>query len=143
MSYTWGDESHRRYVLVNDQRFSVTSNIWAALHYLRPTSETRCLWVDAICINQNVTEKNFMVSQMHVIYHNPKRVIAWLGDSTLKSEKAFRFLAQYMSEGPPLGDDQKGLQAVVENSKPMRNVDLSTWDALETFSDDLGGIELG
>ncbi|MCJ1398734.1 hypothetical protein MMC11_001935 [Xylographa trunciseda] len=131
LSYTWGDDSHRRYILVNDQRFSVTSNLWAALRYLRHTSETRCLWVDAICINQqNITEKNFMVSQMHVIYHNSKRVIAWLGDPTMKSEHAFRFLAKYMSEGPPLGDDQKGWQAVVENSPPMRNVDLSTWDAL-------------
>lgn len=131
LSYTWGDESHRRYISVNDQRFSVTSNLWTALRYLRHTSETRCLWVDAICINQkNVKEKNFMVSQMHLIYHNSKRVIAWLGDSTLKSEQAFRFLAKYMSEGPPLGDDQEGWQAVVENSKPMRNVDLSTWDAL-------------
>lgn len=131
LSYTWGDESHRRYISVNDQRFSVTSNLWAALRYLRHTSETRCLWVVAICINQsNVTEKNFMVTQMHIIYHNSKRVIAWLGDPTLKSMKAFRFLAKYISEGPPLGEDQKGWQAVVENSKPMRNVDLSTWDAL-------------
>lgn len=75
-----------------------------------------------------------MVLQMHVIYHKSKRVIAWLGDPTLKSEQAFRFLAKYMSEGPPLGDDQEGWQAVVENSKPMRNVDLSTWDAfLDVF----------
>ena len=130
LSYTWGDESHRRYISVNDQRFSVTSNLWAALRYLRHTSETRHLWVDAICINQrNVTEKNFMVSQMHVIYHNSKRVIAWLGDPTLKSEQAFRFLTKYMSEGPQMGEDQEGWQAVVQNSKPMRNVDLSTWDA--------------
>lgn len=130
LSYTWGDESHRRFISVNDQRFSVTSNLWAALRYLRHTSETRCLWVDAVCINQqNVIEKNFMVSQMHVIYHNSKRVIAWLGDPTLKSEQAFKFLARYMSEGPPLGDDQEGWQDVFENSKPMRNVDLSTWDA--------------
>ena len=131
LSYTWGDESHRRYISVNDQRFSVTSNLWAALRYLRHTSETRSLWVDAICINQeDVKEKNFMVSQMHVIYHNSKRVIAWLGDPSLKSERAFRFLAEYMGEGPSLGDDQEGWQAVVENSKPMHNVDLSTWDAL-------------
>ena len=136
LSYTWGGESHRRYISVNEQRFSVTSNLWAALHYLRHTSEIRCLWVDAICINQrNVMEKNFMVSQMHVIYHNSKRVIVWLGDPTLKSEQAFHFLARYMSEGPPLGDDQEGWQAVVENSKPMRNVDLSTWD---TFLDIFG-----
>ena len=131
LSYTWGDESHRRYIGVNGQRFSVTSNLWTALRYLRHPSENRCLWVDAICINQkNISEKNFMVSQMHIIYHNSKRVIAWLGDPTLKSEQAFRSLARYMSEGPLMGDDQTGWQAVVENSKPMRNVDLSTWDAL-------------
>ena len=130
LSYTWGDESHRRYITVNDQRFSVTSNLWAALRYLRRASETRYLWVDAICINQrNVTDKDYMVSQMHVIYHNSKRVIAWLGDPTLKSEEAFQFLTKYMSEGPQMGEDQEGWQAVVENSKPMRNVDLSTLDA--------------
>ena len=70
-----------------------------------------------------------MVSQMHVIYHNSKRAVAWLGDPTVQSEQAFRFLAKYMSEGPPLGDDQEGWQAVVENSKPM-HVNLSTWEAL-------------
>lgn len=106
LSYTWGDESHRRYITVNDQRFSVTSNLWAALRYLRRASETRCLWVDAICINRrNITGKDYMVSQMHVIYHNSKRVLAWLGDPTLKSEQAFRFLAKYMSEGPQMGED--------------------------------------
>jgi hypothetical protein len=131
LSYTWGDESHRRYINVNGQRFSVTSNLWSALRYLRHTSNTRCLWVDAICINQqNITERSFMVSQMHVIYHNSKRVIAWLGDPTLQSEQAFRFLAEYMSEGPQMGEDQEGWKDVVENSKPMRNVDLSTWEAL-------------
>jgi hypothetical protein len=134
LSYTWGDESHRRYISVNGQRFSITSNLWAALRYLRHTSETRCLWVDAICIDQqNVMERNFMVSQMHVIYHNSKRVIAWLGDPTVHSEQAFRFLAKYMSEGPPLGDEQEGWQAVVENSKPM-HISLSTWeDLLDIF----------
>lgn len=134
LSYTWGDESHRRYIIVNGLRFSITSNLWAALRYLRHTSETRCLWVDAICINQqNVIERNFMVSQMHVIYHNSKRVIAWLGDPTVQSEQAFHFLAKYMSEGPPLGDDQEGWQAIVENSKPM-HVSLSTWEGfLDVF----------
>ena len=129
LSCTWGDESHRRYITVNDQRFSITSNLWAALRYLRRALETKCLWVDAICINQRNSTEDYMVSQMHVIYHNSKRVIAWLGDPTLKSEQAFRFLAKYMSEGPQMGENQEGLQAVVENSKPMRNVDLSTWDA--------------
>ena len=31
-----------------------------------------------------------------------------------------------MSEGSQMGEDQEGWQAVVQNSKPMRNVDLST-----------------
>jgi hypothetical protein len=130
LSYTWGDESHRRYISVNGQRFSITSNLWSALRYLRHTSETRVLWVDAVCINQqNGIERNFMVSQMHVIYHNSKGVVAWLGEPTVQSEQAFRFLAKYMSEGPPMGDNQEGWQAIVENSQPM-HVDLSTWEAL-------------
>lgn len=70
-----------------------------------------------------------MVSQMHVIYHNSQRVVAWLGDPTVQSEQAFRFLAKYMSEGPPMGDDQEGWQAIVENSKPM-HINMSTWEAL-------------
>lgn len=81
-----------------------------------------------------MTEKGFMVSQMPIIYHNSKRVIAWLGHPTLKSEQAFRFLAKYMIEGPQMGEDQEGWQAVVKNSKPVPYVDLSTWDAfLDVF----------
>jgi hypothetical protein len=134
LSYTWGDESHRRYIIVNGQRFSITSNLWAALRYLRHPTETRTLWVDAVCINQqNVPERNFMVTQMHVIYHNSKRVIAWLGNPTVESEQGFRFLAKYMSEGPQLEDDQEGWQAILENSKPM-HIDLSIWeDMLDIF----------
>jgi hypothetical protein len=130
LSYTWGDESHRRFILVNNQRFSITSNLWAALRYLRHPSETRTLWIDAICINQtNAIERNFMVTQMHIIYHNSKRVIAWLGDPTVLSTQAFAFLGRYMSQGPQLGEDQKGWQAVVENSKPMRNITMAVWEA--------------
>ena len=145
LSYTWGDESHRRYISVNDQRFSVTSNLWAALRYLRHTSETRSLWADAICINQqNVTEKNFMVSQMHVIYHNSKRVIAWLGDPTLKSEHAFRFLSRYMSEGPPLGDDQEGDgKMFLKTLSPCLTLTCRLGMPFWIFLDGRGGIELG
>ena len=58
LSYSWRDESHRRYISVNGQRISITGKLWAALRYLRHMSETRSLWVDAICINQqNVLEK--------------------------------------------------------------------------------------
>lgn len=49
--------------------FAVTQNLHAALKRLRLQHQSRLLWVDAICINQDDTsEKSFQVAMMSEIY---------------------------------------------------------------------------
>jgi len=52
LSYVWGPLNQRREIIVKgdeDGRLSITTNLAAALKYLRSSTRARLLWVDAIC----------------------------------------------------------------------------------------------
>ncbi|KAH6677846.1 heterokaryon incompatibility protein-domain-containing protein [Plectosphaerella plurivora] len=83
LSYTWGDSSMTRSIRLDGAHFEVTSNLYGALHNLRRQTEDRYLWVDAVCIDQNNTNKrNHQVGQMRRVYQYAESVIIWLGGST-------------------------------------------------------------
>jgi Heterokaryon incompatibility protein (HET) len=85
LSYTWGDPDNTAPILVDDKKYYVTVNCEAALCRLRETNE-RCLWIDAICINQKDNlEKTTQIPLMRDIYAFADEVIVWLGHS--KSEQ--------------------------------------------------------
>ena len=74
-------------------QWPVTTNLEAALRYLRHESEVRILWIDAICIDQsNVEEKNHQVPLMKSIYSNAEAVQVWLGPPTPGSADAIAIL---------------------------------------------------
>jgi hypothetical protein len=50
LSYTWGDASQLRPIIVDGSMVLVTVNLHQALSHL--FSECHVLWVDALCINQ-------------------------------------------------------------------------------------------
>jgi len=84
LSYVWGDPRDRHDILLNGHRFSVTSNLYQALLYLRDSVEVYQMklhvWADAICINQdNLAERAAEVKKMGVIYSECLSVRAWLG----------------------------------------------------------------
>jgi hypothetical protein len=61
--------------------FAVTQNLHAALKRLRLQHQSRLLWVDAICINQDDTsEKSFQVAMMSEIYSKTIKGLLWLGE---------------------------------------------------------------
>lgn len=66
LSYAWGAPSIGRFIHVRSRgKLFITSNLYAALQALRRSRQSRILWVDAICINQeNSTEKTQQVSLM-------------------------------------------------------------------------------
>jgi Heterokaryon incompatibility protein (HET) len=79
LSYAWGDPSLTLPIFINGKTHHVTANCHAALLRLRETGE-RCMWIDAICINQeDDKEKSTQVALMRDIYHFADEVIVWLG----------------------------------------------------------------
>ncbi|KAK6083220.1 HET domain-containing protein [Seiridium cupressi] len=79
LSYTWGDPQDTRTIHVGGKRFKVTASLWNALHNIRLQSETRTLWVDAVCIDQtNLAEKSSQVPLMAMIYRRARRVLVSL-----------------------------------------------------------------
>jgi hypothetical protein len=83
LSYEWGDPRKTHSISVQGKRFSVTANLWNALHNVRHQTETRALWVDAICIDQtNLDEKSTQVPLMSLIYRRANNVLISLGKHT-------------------------------------------------------------
>jgi hypothetical protein len=71
----------------------VRRNLADALRHLRLVDTHRVLWVDAVCINQrNMVERSREVTRMGLIYHQARKVVAWLGMSTSGSGQALAAL---------------------------------------------------
>ena len=104
LSYCWGDDGKKKDILIGDKVMRVGENLWSALDHLRRSRfessgkgpnhwSSRCLWIDAICINQNdIQERNLQVSRMSEIYRKALRVIIWLGPAYSTSELAMATL---------------------------------------------------
>ncbi|KAK7983327.1 f-box domain protein [Apiospora arundinis] len=95
LSYVWGDASATQTIQLRGHPFEVTTNLEASLRQFatNPKQQQSCLWVDAICINQDdVEERNIQVRRMKDIYSLAESVIAWLGPATHHSHIAMHWL---------------------------------------------------
>src|SRR6266487_217939 len=82
ISYRWDSPNRTQTVEVDGAQLSVTSAVYSILHELSPSSGTRHIWIDSVCINQEDTaEKEKQIPLMTRIYSNAMRVIACLGDA--------------------------------------------------------------
>ena len=95
LSYSWGSAQTSATVFAREytdvprrphcqhQTLSLipaTENLALALAHLRHPENSRVLWVDAICIDQqNVAERSSEVSRMKEIYTFAQKVLIWLG----------------------------------------------------------------
>jgi hypothetical protein len=101
LSYTWGDQTNPDYISLrqsttksgmcelSDQdagehggptRFAIGRNLATCLRQLRLDNDTRVLWCDSICINQqDLDERAAQVRRMGGIYKYAALGIAWLG----------------------------------------------------------------
>ena len=109
LSYTWGPPPDTHPLTVDAVDVDIRENLYWALKYLRSTTSTRRLWVDAICIDQNEDhdEKTEQMPLMGDVYENASRVIAWLGRSDDKSISA---LAHFRSINDGNLNDARMLQ---------------------------------
>jgi Heterokaryon incompatibility protein (HET) len=106
LSYTWGTTNNPTFLYVESDdpkappsTIEIQQNLASALKHLRLPDETRTLWVDAVCINQNsIAERNTQVTRMTSIYRCAYSVIAWLGPKSLESKVALSALDQIGSQ---------------------------------------------
>lgn len=80
LSYCWGDPTVKHSIQINGKPLPVTHSLYYALHHLRQPNESRYLWIDAICINQqDLDERSQQVGLMRQIYNQASHVVVWLG----------------------------------------------------------------
>ena len=93
LSYCWGDDPVFHVIKVNGEELLVTSDLHLALKRLRTKSESKWVWVDAICINQHDRlERNQQVKNMREVYERADKVIVWLGPEDEHSLNAFSLI---------------------------------------------------
>lgn len=101
LSYCWGEGPARIPsvpILCNDATLRITPSLYTVLKYLRSEKDSRVIWADGICINQNNTEeKTQQVSLMRDIYRSAQRTLVWLGEADIISNAAIELLHQLAS----------------------------------------------
>ncbi|KAI1472761.1 HET-domain-containing protein [Daldinia caldariorum] len=76
------------------QKIGIQGNLADAMRHLRYEDRSRVVWIDALCINQDdLEERGEQVKRMGLIYALARRVVAWLGPGSARSELAFARLA--------------------------------------------------
>ncbi|KAF5876593.1 putative heterokaryon incompatibility protein [Botrytis fragariae] len=96
LSYEWGTQMCDKPVLCDGQELRVKANLAAALERLRWADDSRWMWIDAICIDQeNIPERNQQVTMMRDIYALADRVLIWIGDELAYSKQAFEALSKF------------------------------------------------
>ncbi|KAI1179074.1 heterokaryon incompatibility protein-domain-containing protein [Nemania sp. FL0916] len=94
LSYAWGAQTDLVDIYVNDIPVPARPNLYAALRRLREQISTsgddidsRTLWVDAICINQqDAEEKTEQVQLMGDIFSQTVNGLLWLGEEPNEPE---------------------------------------------------------
>ncbi|KAK6951734.1 hypothetical protein Daesc_006257 [Daldinia eschscholtzii] len=96
VSYTWGKPDFSRMLEIRcdsgSSYLKITPNVDALLRRLRALKVLRCLWIDAICLNQaDDTEKAQQIPEMGCIFEQAKLVHIWLGTGDETTADLFTF----------------------------------------------------
>ncbi len=97
LSYTWGPPGDTDSVLLNGHTFSIRRNLYNALQQLQTSKwVNKCLWVDAISINQGTDqnalhERSVQISLMKQVYEQAEKVLVWLGKPENESNNRLAF----------------------------------------------------
>ncbi|KAF5720992.1 het-6OR heterokaryon incompatibility (het-6OR allele) [Fusarium mundagurra] len=102
LSYVWGFSVQNRQMKCNDQTFMITDSLDTALRRLRLVGDSRCLWVDQICIDQtSLEERSEQVSIMRDIYSGATLVNAWLGPADAEKTSAVGMIISTLAKMRP------------------------------------------
>ena len=113
LSYSWGWPERDYEIRCGGKSIKIPPSLADALQHLRSATESRILWCDALCINQDdADEKASQVRNMFIIFKSATRVIGWLGKEDDHC-MMFRYIAS-MHRWPTLED----LEAVRSICRP-------------------------
>jgi hypothetical protein len=115
LSYTWGSDNDQITIQVlrpgKKTSLTIRENLHDALKHIRNEADSRILWIDAICINQeDMVERSHQVGRMRDIYTHARRVVVWLGLESSDSTLAMRTLG-YIGTQIEISTDQYALPA--------------------------------
>lgn len=141
LSYVWGSEQRLHSLIIEGglgrTQLPITENLMTALRHLRKPNESRRLWIDAVCINQDdPVELGSQVQRMGLIYKLAHRVIVWLGP---QSDDSAHALAALDYIGSQIETDYDGRRWYMtpfayESTWHKQNATLPygqhTWDAI-------------
>lgn len=89
ISYTWEHSAPDAAILVDGKYLTVKLNLVQLLLGLRRTNTDRTLWIDSICINQQIeSEKEIQIRMMTKIFESASYVIPFLWDSSRETRAA-------------------------------------------------------
>ena len=89
ISYVWGSDKKDHSIFLSGKTHQITANLSDALHQCRLPDQSRVLWADSICINQdNGQEKNHQVYLMGRIYASSQCTLICLGINPSDREHA-------------------------------------------------------
>jgi hypothetical protein len=96
-SYTWGGSQKSHQLYCDGVRIAVTCNLYSALVRFRDTTQSRLLFIDALCIDQSGspsahTEKETQIQLMREIYPAASYVVVDLGDEADNCDAAIALL---------------------------------------------------
>ncbi|KIW32288.1 uncharacterized protein PV07_03846 [Cladophialophora immunda] len=142
LSYVWGDDLGSQVgknINCDGATLPIRENLACALNHIRHDRNTRFLWVDAVCINQeDQDERSRQVQQMGRIYASAARVLVWIGpDLNQEAKECFSliqdtaiFLAEMVSD---YGDVNVFPPVTRENGKICS--DMRKWDMVRRLMD--------
>jgi Heterokaryon incompatibility protein (HET) len=103
LSYEWGNpkKGHAIY-LNNGTQIAITKSLYDALQDIRHEKESRVIWADGICINQdNIEERQDQVSIMGIIYSKASQILTYIGtekdDSIISIDFAYELIRKHES----------------------------------------------
>lgn len=145
LSYTWGTDSPKHVILLDDAALPVTWNLLQALNSLRQAQKTGLVWIDAICINQqDLDERGQQVQIMPEIYSGAQHVIAYLGGEADGSQNVPRLCLQIL--GACLFRGKSGSNAATMVGAPLEPIAMDefktvglpdvgdpAWEQLQAF----------
>jgi hypothetical protein len=131
-------ETHHQILLRKQDKYyalPITSSLFEMLRRFRSLTETRRLWIDAVCIDQtNDQEKGDQIMLMNKIYTLTRRVLIYLGkpDETTTSATNLMDHIHRAVRNTPADPELRPMRWQIHNHLPLVNEPWS-WEPLKNF----------